>query len=162
METAMRNAVMALPQVLAKPDEIKFRSDLLWASIIANSPFITLGGGTGPLTLHGMSTPLSGYFDAAHGDALAAMLPAWMRFTQPVKPERFHSLGKNVFDAENGVDATEKWLSEVGMRLRLRDIGVKAEIFDEVAARIEQAGRTKGHPRLLDATAIKQIYRESY
>ena len=161
-ETAMRTAVLALPKALAKPDDIEARASLLWASIIANSPFLTLGGGSGRLTLHGMSTPLSGYFDVAHGDGLAAMLPAWMRFTEPVKPERFRSLGRNVFGEEDGIAATEKWLDKVGMRLRLRDIGVKPEVFDEVAARIEAAGRTKGHPKLLDAAAIKQIYQEAY
>ena len=163
METVMRTVVVFLPEVLQRLDDIEARTQLSWASTIACSQFLSLGGGYGQRTCHSISNPLSGYCDIAHGDCLAALLPAWMRFTLPVKPERFHSLGKNVFGEADGIAATEKWLERVGMKLRLSDLGVEPELFEEIAASCARMdARTKAHPRVLDAAAIKQIYQDSY
>ncbi|GAJ09495.1 unnamed protein product, partial [marine sediment metagenome] len=152
-----------LPKGLARLDDIEIRTQLSWASIIACSQFGTLGGGYGQRTCHFIANFLSGYYDIAHGACLAALLPAWMRYTLPVRKERFHSLGKNVFGEEDGIAATERWLEKVGMKLRLRDLGMKPELFEEIAARcVRTDARIKAHPRLLDVDAIKQIYQDSY
>jgi alcohol dehydrogenase YqhD (iron-dependent ADH family) len=163
METAMRMVVESLPQVLARPKDIEARTSLSWTSTIACSQFTSLGGGAGTMTLHGMEHALSGYYDIAHGDGLAALLPAWMRYTFPVKSDRFHRLGKNVFNEADGILATEKWLERVGMKLRLRDLGVEPERLDEMAnCAVATADWLERHPRLLDAKTIKQLYQESY
>ena len=163
METAMRMVVESLPQVLASPNDIKARTSLSWASTIACSQFATLGGGDGTMTLHGIEHPLSGYYDIAHGDGLAALLPAWMRYTFPVRSERFYHLGEKVFDEVDGILATEKWLERVGMKLRLGSLGIELERLEELATcAVRTAFWLKYHPLLLDAATIKQLYKNSY
>jgi len=163
MEAVMRVVVELLPKVLTRLDDIELRTQLSWASTIACSQLVALGGGYGRRTCHSISNFMGGYYDIAHGDCLAALLPAWMRYTLPVRTERFSSLGKNVFGKEDGIAATEKWLEKMGMRLKLRDLGVKPEHFEEIAAgSIRTDARTKLHPRVLDVNAIKQIYQDSY
>ena len=162
-ETVMRAVVVCLPKVLQKPDDIDARTQLSWASAIACSQLLYLGGGYGQRTCHSISNYLSGYYDIAHGDSLATLLLAWMRYTLPVRQEKFRSLGKNVFGEEDGIVATEKWLEKVGMRKRLRDFGIDPARFEEFAAScIRTDARTKAHPRPLDAAAIKKIYEEAY
>ena len=162
-ETVMRVVVMNLPKVLKRPDDIIARAELSWASTIACSQLLYLGGGYGQRTCHSISNYFSGYYDIAHGDSLAAVLPAWMRYTLPVRQEKLRSLGRNVFGGEDGIAATEKWLKQVGMRKRLRDFGVEPEHFEEFAASCMRTdARTKAHPRPLDVYAIKKIYEESY
>jgi len=161
-EAVMRMAVAFLPKALTRLDDIEARTQLSWASTLACSLFVTLGGGYGQRPLHFISNPLSGYYDVTHGDCLAALLPAWMRYTLPVKPERFRSLGKNVFGEEDGIVATERWLDKVGMKFRLGDLGIEPELFEEIAAHAATESRLKAHPRLLDVGAIKQIYQDSY
>jgi len=163
METAMRMVVKSLPQALARPKDIEARTTLSWASTIACSQFTTLGGGAGVMTLHGIEHPLSGYYDIAHGDGLAALLPAWMRYTLLANSERFRSLGENVFNQTDGILATSNWLEKVGMKLRLSELGTEAERLEELAkCAVKTASWLKYHPRLLDAAAIKQLYQESY
>ena len=163
METAMRTVTESLPQVLARLDDIEARTRLSWASTIACSQFATLGGGAGAMTLHGIEHPLSGYYDIAHGDGLAVLLPAWMRYTLPERQQRFYSLGRNVFGEADGIGATEKWLEKVGMKLRLRNLGIELEHMEQMAdCAVKTAPWLKYHPRLLDAAAIKQIYQNSY
>ncbi|MDI6815105.1 MAG: iron-containing alcohol dehydrogenase [Dehalococcoidales bacterium] len=163
METSMRLVVESLPQVLTRLDDIEARTRLSWVSTIACSQLVRLGDGAGALTLHGIEHPLSGYYDIAHGDGLAALLPAWMRYTLPVKQERFYSLGRNVFGEVDGKMATEKWLEKVGMKLRLRNLGIEPERIEEMAnCAVRTAPWLKDHPRLLDAAATAQIYHDSY
>ena len=163
METTMRMVVESLPQVLARPNDIEVRTRLSWASTIACSQFATLGGGAGVMTLHGVEHPLSGYYDIAHGDGLAALLPAWMRYTFPVKDERFYRLGKKVFNEVDGILATEKWLERVGMKLRLNVFGIESERLEELATcAVRTAPWLKHHPRLLDVATIKQLYQDCY
>lgn len=163
METAMRLVVESLPQALASPSDIKARTRLCWASTIACSQFAELGGGAGTMTLHGIEHPLSGYYDISHGDGLAALLPAWMRYTSPVKNERFYSLGRKVFDKVDGVLATERWLERIGMKLRLGSLGIELEHLEELATcAVRTAPWLKYHPRSLDVAAIKQLYKNSY
>ena len=115
------------------------------------------------MTLHGVEHPLSGYYDIAHGDGLAALLPEWMRYTFPVRGERFSSLGRKVFDEGDGILATERWLERVGMKLRLGSLGIDLERLEELAdCAVRTAPWLKYHPRVLDAAAIKQLYKNSY
>lgn len=115
------------------------------------------------MTLHGVEHPLSGYYDIAHGDGLAALLPAWMRYTFPVKDERFYHLGKKVFNEVDGILATEKWLERVGMKLRLNAFGIESERLEELATcAVRTAPWLKHHPRLLDVATIKQLYQDCY
>lgn len=162
-EAVMRVAVKYLPQVLAQLDNIEARTQLSWASTIAMSQLARLGGTVGAMTCHGIEHAVSGYYDVTHGDGLAALLPAWMRHILPVRKERLDLLGKNVFGKADGILATEEWLEEVGMKLRLRDLGCKLEHAEEIAdIALRDARRLRMHPRTLDAEAIAQIYRDSY
>lgn len=115
------------------------------------------------MTCHSIEHAVSGLYDITHGDGLAALLPAWMRHILPVRKERLDLLGKNVFSKADGILATEEWLEEVRMKLRLRELGCKLEQAEEIAdITIRTSSRFHMHPRTLDAGAIAQIYRDSY
>ena len=159
----MRIVVKYLPKVLARLDDIEARTQLSWASTIAMSQLARLGGTVGSMTCHGIEHAVSGYYDITHGDGLAALLPAWMKHILPVRKERLDLLGKNVFGKADGILATEEWLEEVGMKLRLRDLGCELERAEEIAEiTVKTFRRLRLHPRTLDAEAIAQIYRDSY
>ncbi len=163
LETVMKLVVETLPRALSKLDDIEFRTKLSWASTIACSPVRHLGSGAGYLTLHGIELSLSGYYDIAHGDGLAALLPAWMRYTFPVRQDRFNSLGRNVFAETDGIAAVEGWLDKVGMKLSLRALGIEPQRIEEMAdCAVRTAPWLSKHPNLLDAPAVAQIYRDSY
>jgi len=163
MEVVMKLVVKTLSRALNKLDDIEARIRLSWASTMACSQFIELGGGGGYRTLHGIEHALSGYYDIAHGDGLAALLLAWMRYTLPVRQGRFDSLGRNVFGEADGIAAVEKWLERVGMRISLRNLDVEFQRIDEIAdCAVRTAPWLREHPNVLDAPAVAQIYRDSY
>jgi alcohol dehydrogenase class IV len=163
-ETVMKMVVQYLPKVLARPDDIEARTQLSVASTTAMSSFVTWGDGGGVMSCHGIEHAVSGYYDVTHGEGLAALLPAWMKFYLPEMKERFDLLGQNVFGKKDGIRATEEWLQSVGMRLRLRDMGCELERADEIAELAIQStpGLDSRGPKTLDAAAIAQIYRDSF
>ncbi len=162
-ESSMRTVVEALPEVLARLDDVEGRSKLTWASTIACSQFAGLGGGTGLMTLHGIEHPLSALYDMAHGDGLSSLLIEWMKFTLPVRRERVKKLGQNVFGDSDGIAATQAWLKKVGMSEKLRGLGVKETDLEILADNaLKTAPWIKFHPVPLDRAAIIAIYRKSY
>ena len=163
LETALKMTVKYLPIAATDLSNIEARSQLSWASTIACSAFASLGGGEGALTLHGIEHPLSGYYDIAHGDGLAALLAAWMEYTHPVAEERFGQFARAVFGREDATQAVSEWLELIGMNLKLKDLGVEQARFDEMAeCAVRTAPWLKKHPKLLDASATAEIYRQSF
>ena len=162
-ESSMKTVVDALPPLLKKLDDIELRSRISWASTIACSQFAGLAGGSGMMTLHGMEHALSGEYDIAHGDGLAALLIEWMKHTEPVRKDRFKQLGTNVFGESDGIAATEKWLKKIGMDTRLKGLGVKEADFGKLADNALKTGFwVKLNPAVLDKDAIISIYKKSF
>ncbi|UCD08050.1 MAG: iron-containing alcohol dehydrogenase, partial [Dehalococcoidales bacterium] len=162
-EALMKVVVKYLPVVLTEHDNIEARTQLSWASTIAMSQIIRLGGMVGSMTCHGIEHAISGYYDVTHGEGLAALLPAWMKHISPVRKKRIDLLARNVFGKTDGIKATEEWLEQVGMRLRLRDLGCELERAEEIANNTVNTFRNLPlHPRTLDAKAIAEIYRDSF
>jgi alcohol dehydrogenase class IV len=163
METTMGLVVECLPRVLKKPDYLEGRSELSWASTIACSAFAGLGGGDGAMTMHGIEHPLSGYYDMAHGDGLAALLPTYLESLAGVRAERIAKLGRNVFGGRPGIEAVRSWLKSVDMELRLRELGVEQDRLAELADNaIRTAPWLSRHPVKLDRDAISAIYRAAW
>lgn len=163
VETSMKLVVDYLPRTLAKLDDLEARSQLSWASTIACSAFAGLGGGDGAMTMHGIEHPLSGMYDMAHGDGLAALLPAWLRSLSDIRQDRLDKLACNVFAKKDGIKAVEDWLRACNTNLKLRDLGVeKAKLGDLAANALKTAPWLSAHPKELDKAAIAAIYGEAW
>jgi alcohol dehydrogenase YqhD (iron-dependent ADH family) len=158
-ETGMRMVVEYLPKAIAHPEDLKARTELSWASTVAMSKIARLGGGGGAMTCHSIEHALSGYYDITHGEGLVALLPVWMRHFYKINNSRFSSLGKNVFGKKDGLKETELFLDNIGMRLKLGDLGCRLEdeqIITDLVLKSSPPGLT------LDAKTIGEIYRDSF
>ena len=158
-ETGMRMVVEYLPKAIAHPEDLKARTELSWASTVAMSKIARLGGGGGVMTCHSIEHALSGYYDITHGEGLVALLPVWMRHFYKINNSRFSSLGKNVFGKKDGLKETELFLDNIGMRLKLGDLGCRLEdeqIITDLVLKSSPPGLT------LDAKTISEIYRDSF
>lgn len=160
----LKVVVESLPQVLNKPEDIEARNLLAWASTMACSPSMFLGGGVGSLPLHPMGFSLSGKYDIAHGDVQAALLPAWMKYTYSACPGRFRFLGLQGFGKEDIVGETENWLEKIGMNHNLKDLGADYNDLVAIAKDCAQNAipQLKANPNVPDAAAIAKIYEDSY
>jgi alcohol dehydrogenase YqhD (iron-dependent ADH family) len=133
-EAIMKVAVDWLPKSVKNPSDLEARTNLSWASTLACSQAIALGGGVGYRPIHLIEHPISGYFDVSHGDGLSALLPPWLRQSIGVRGDRIGRLGKNVFGVQKDtVGAVEAWLDSCDMKITLKQIGVTEDKFDIMA-----------------------------
>jgi alcohol dehydrogenase class IV len=162
-ETIMKIVVDYLPRLLGKPNDLEIRTQLSWASMVSMSQIARIGGGGGFMPCHGLGHALSGYYNISHGNSLASLLPAWMRFTQPAREERSNKLAKIVFGDGELAPGFESWLEKVGMNLRLRDLGFKMEKAGEIAALAVKSSTGLRHNPvpIIERTAV-QIYQAAY
>ncbi len=162
-ETAMKIVVNNTSSIRTDLNNIEVRTQLSWASTIACSAFASLGGGGGGMSLHGIEHAISAYSDVAHGDGLAALLPAWMEYTQPVASERCKQLGEKVFGDRDLISSTRHWLNNIGMDIRLRDTGIDRGLLSQIAGTIQKtADWVTEHPRGMTVKDIFGIYESAF
>jgi alcohol dehydrogenase YqhD (iron-dependent ADH family) len=162
VETALKMVIKYLPQALANLNDIEARTQLSWASTIACSNFASLGGGGGSMTLHGIEHPVSGFYDIPHGAGLAALLPAWMEYTGPIREERFKKLAENVFGGTEAIAAVKDWLKKVNMGFNLGDLGIEeAKLGEMAASALVVSPWLRAHPRKLEEPEITRIFENS-
>lgn len=164
-ESIMKVAVQWLPPSVKDPSNLEARSSLCWASTLACSQIISLGGGAGFRPIHLIEHPISGYFDASHGDGLSALLPSWLRQSMALRGDRIAQLGKNVFGVDKDpIAAVEKWLDSVGMKITLRTLGVTEDKFETMAqaALDTSRGLLAKDPVHNSVESIAGLYRAAY
>ena len=110
------------------------------------------------------------YTDATHGMTLSAVSMAYYRHIMPYGLEKFKRFAVNVWGvnpegktdaetAELGLSEMEKWMKDMGLVMRLRDLGVTEDMFDKIA---ESTFIMKGGYKELDKDEIVKVLKESF
>lgn len=149
-EGVLKTCIKYAPIALENPGDYEARSNLMWSSTIALNHLLTVGKG-GAWSCHPMEHELSAYYDITHGDGLAIVTPAWMRYVLCDKTvDRFAMYGANVWDinesdkykaANEAINKTEEFFKSLGMPAKLKDVGIGSENFRVMA---EEAVRVSG------------------
>ncbi|HBG76357.1 MAG TPA: NADH-dependent alcohol dehydrogenase, partial [Clostridiales bacterium] len=111
------------------------------------------------------------FYDYTHGATLTAVWASWARFQYKQAVDRFARYARKVWGmtetddekaAFSGIEATEKFFSEVGMPVSLHELGLSATEDDIKALALNATqGDTLKFSRLipLGAKEIEEIYR---
>lgn len=170
-EGIMKTIIEFLPRVLNDGSDLEARSQVLWASTLANSWVIGAGkNGAGPM--HFIEHCLSGHYDISHGRGLAIIMPVLWRYNCETAPEKYVQLARGVFgisgtglrERELGmlaIDALEEWMKANRLFFRLRDVGIDDAKFKTIAGdciRIyESFGGGKGSLRNSRRLGVEEI-----
>lgn len=151
-----------LPRAVENGADMEARSQMAWAD--------TLGGLTnasaGVTLPHGLGMQIGGHCPhVTHGQALAVLYPAFMRYTFAAAPEKFARVGRlfnsaleNVPDAaaaEGAAEAIGAFLEKIGLSLTFTDLGVSAADLREIADAGQVLGDYKNNPRV---ATIEEMY----
>lgn len=146
LKSIMKNGLT----VVEEPNNYDARAEVMMLSPWAINGVMKVGR-QGDWASHALSHEISGQWDAAHGAALAAIFPAWMRYVWKHNPNLFVKFAVNVMGVEQnfedpeqtilaGIRALEDHFHKLGLVTRLSQL-VKGEITDEVlrqmAARVQ-------------------------
>lgn len=142
-EGIIKTCVKYGPVVMENPEDYEARANLLWAGSLAINGLCSLGSAN-TWTSHFIEHELSAYYDITHGAGLAIVMPHWMRYIlSGATAERFARYGREVFGLPEGRDASEtareaieetaRFFGSLGMPLKLSDVNIGDEHFDEMA-----------------------------
>ena len=126
---------------LDNPDDEEARGQIALVSILGWSGLQALGR-TGTIPMHFLEHQFSGRFDLSHGRGMAIIIPAYLEHFADVMPHRWAKLARRVFGVTESDDLmaarqlhkeVRAWFDELGMHLKLSDVGIAATEFDTVA-----------------------------
>jgi maleylacetate reductase len=141
-----------LPRVVHTPRDLESRHGLLEGAMHAGA---ALGGSMLALG-HAMAQALGGRYGLPHGALNAIVLPAALRFNEPVAGAALRRFGEAV-----GGDPVERAqeLARLGGFGRLRDLGVPEDELDEIAAAAAERAGAKANPRPASPADVAELLR---
>lgn len=169
-EALLRTVIQYGRLVMAEPQNLKARSEIMWCGSISHDGLTGLGQPK-DFSAHALGHELSGKFDLAHGESLTIMWPAWARVVAPGEAERFAQYGRNVWGltekddntcASAAIDATEAYFKSLGLPVSFGEaMGIQTdEVLHDLALRCTYYGKRKvGQLHPMDEAEIYEVYR---
>lgn len=167
-EGLMRSVIHASKIAIQNPQDYEARSNIMWAATWALNTLVAKGKTTDWM-VHMLGQAVGGYTNATHGMTLAAVSLPYYRHILPYGLAKFKRFAINVWNidaagksdeaiANEGLVAMEEWMQELGLVMRLTDLGATAEMLDDIA---DVTLRMNGGYKVLDRAEILAILKES-
>ena len=170
-ESVMLTVIEYAPRAITDPDDVDARTQLQWASIVAQNGW-THAGSRGNFAMHQIEHAVSAHYDIAHGAGLAIVMPAWMKIACDSRLEKYVQFAQRVFGirvegrepnavARDGLRAFEDYLRGLDVPVRLGEAGIGRERFERLRDDIlrisgNEQGLLPGRPPL-DGEGIMDV-----
>ncbi|MGW8393413.1 iron-containing alcohol dehydrogenase [Pseudoduganella sp. HUAS MS19] len=151
-EGLLQTLVELGPQVLARPDDVEVRANIMWTATMALNGLIGVGVPQDWAT-HGIGHELTALFGLDHAQTLAIVLPGILQIRREAKRGKLLQYAARVWGLDAGkgtederIDAaignTRAFFEQMGVPTRLSGYGLGSEAIDAVVAAMEAAGLT--------------------
>ena len=149
-EATFKTLIRNIPVVLKENDNYAARAEVMWAGSVAHNDLLDTGR-VGDWASHMIEHELSAIYDIAHGEGLAIIFPAWMKYVYKNNIERFAQFGQRIWGvdfhpydlegmANEGIKRFEDFLKRIGLKTRLSEINISDERFKEMAKKCTENG----------------------
>ena len=119
--------------------------------------------------VHMLGQAVGAYTDATHGMTLAAVSLPYYRYIMPYGLKKFARFAVNVWGispegktdeqlANEGLDAMESWMKEIGLVMNISELGATEEMIDGIA---KATLILKGGYKVLEKDEVKKILKDS-
>jgi len=170
IEAVMKTIKGNVYAVMQKPEDYGAWSEIMLGGAVAHNNSLSQGR-VCDWASHLIEHELSGIYDIAHGEGLAIVFPAWMKYTYKNDIDRFVQFAVRVWNVENdyfdkektalaGIAAYESFLSSIGLPVRLSEINIGSDRFEEMAQKAtDNDNHTLGNFVTLKKDDIVKIYK---
>ena len=128
---------------IENPNDYNARAELMWANSLSHNG-LTGAGRNFVMSVHQLEHEVSGmYPEIAHGAGLACLWPQWAMEAYKNAQNRFLRFAYEVMDIkptenknkdiEDAIQKLKSYFKEIGMPVRLRDLGVKEDSLEALA-----------------------------
>ena len=149
---ALRLLSIGLPAVKQDPADLEARLNCqlgAWMSIMGSQNGVNKGAS------HGIGHVLGGTAHVPHGYTSCVMLPHVLRFNEPVNATRQKWVSEALgHPTESAADAVATLIASLGLPATLRDVGVKPDQLDEIAANSMHDRWVHTNPRKIDGPPV--------
>ena len=167
-EALMRSVIRNLRAAIQNPQDYTARSNLMWAATWALNTLVSRGKSTDWM-VHMIGQSVGAYTNAAHGMTLAAVSLPYYRHILPCGVQKFKRFAVNVWDvdsegktdeqtAQEGLTAMEGWMKELGLVMKLSDLGASEDMLEGIA---DGTIILSGGYKVLEHDEIIEILKES-
>lgn len=135
-EAVMRSVIRNMRVLLADPENYNARSELAWASSMAENGILKIGKVT-DFQAHQIEHQLGAYTNCNHGAGLAVIHPVLYRHIYKSGAARFARWAQNVWGimpkgsdeatAAAGIDALTSFIKEIGLPTTFAELGIPAD-----------------------------------
>lgn len=162
----MRSVVRNIRVLLGDHENYGARSELAWASAMAENGILKIGKATG-FECHMMEHQLGAYTNCNHGAGLAVIHPHLYRHIYQGAVERFARFAREVWgvtEADDeaaalaGIDALAAFIKEIGLPTTFAELGIPADT--DMRAVADSTVIVPGCPKQLTADEVYQILLE--
>jgi len=165
---AVRLAARFLPTAVREGDNLEARTHMAWADTLAGLCIANAG-----VTLpHGIGMAVGGnYPHVMHGEALAVVYPAILRYTYKTVADKFAVVGR-IFNqslaglgddeaAAKACDLIEGFIKDIKMSICFEDLKIPKEELKALAEASLILPDYKNHPRVADLDEIYKLLKKS-
>jgi len=149
-EATFKTLIRNISVVLKENDNYAARAEVMWAGSVAHNDLLDTGR-IGDWASHAIEHELSAIYDIAHGEGLAIIFPAWMKYVYKNNIERFAQFGQRIWGvdfhpydlegmAREGIKRFEDFLKRIGLKTRLSEISISDDRFKEMAKKCTENG----------------------
>lgn len=167
-EGLMRSLIHSSRIAVKNPQDYDARSNIMWTSTWALNKLIAQGK-QGDWEVHMIGQAIGAHTDATHGMTLAAVSPAYYRHIMEGGLHKFVRFAENVWSirpdgktdrqiAEEGLKALENWMHEIGLVMRISELGATEEMLPKIA---DSTFILTGGYKVLTREEVIDILRES-
>lgn len=167
----IRTMMRVIPELIEDPKNYDARAEYALAGSFAHSGILSVGRKIrGDFSSHRMGHSISLMYGTPHGATLSVIMLAWARYLYEENPVPFARLGEEVFDIFDGsdeekaldaIDALEDFFKDINTPTTLREIGVKEEDIEKLAANASR-GESFGVLSTLEPEDVLEIFKLAY
>lgn len=167
-EGLMRSVLHASRIANKNPQDYEARSNLMWTATWALNTLIAKGKSTDWM-VHMLGQAVGAYTNATHGMTLAAVSLPYYRHILPYGLPKFKRFAIEVWKvnpegktdeeiAEEGLKAMEDWMKELGLSMKISELGATKDMIDGIA---DATLLLEGGYKVLSRKEVVEILEES-
>ena len=167
-EGLMRSVLHASRIANKNPQDYEARSNLMWTATWALNTLIAKGKSTDWM-VHMLGQAVGAYTNATHGMTLATVSLPYYRYILPYGLPKFKRFAIEVWKvnpegktdeeiAEEGLKAMEDWMKELGLAMKISELGATKDMIDGIA---DAAFLLEGGYKVLKREEVVAILKES-
>ena len=169
-EALMKSVIKNLRIAIESPKNYIARSNLMWASTMAENRVIKLGKNM-DFEAHQIEHQLGAYTNCNHGEGLAVITPVYYRHIYSYGQKKFARFAVNVWNipaqgkteeelAQLGVEALAQFIKEIDLPTTLRELGINNQSLLKTIA--NSCHISKGSYKRMTHEEILEILQECF